>query len=118
VIAGHTPPEISIDERIVVAALPEEIDLSNARGIGAMVLAAVPNDAIAVVLDLSRTTYLDSSGVHLIFDLADRVGARQQRVVLSVPEHAHVRRVLELVDVGVVAPIEPTLEAAKERARG
>ncbi|MDQ3934028.1 MAG: STAS domain-containing protein [Actinomycetota bacterium] len=117
-IAGSTPPQITLDDQVVVAALPEEIDLANARGIGSIVAAAVPNDAVAVVLDLSGTSYLDSSGVHLIFDLADRLLARQQRLVLAVPETSHVRRVLELVDVGVVAPMEADLVAAKRRARG
>ena len=118
-IAGSTPPQITIDDDgVVVAALPEEIDLANARGITSMVEAAVPNEAVGVVLDLSGTTYLDSSGVHLIFDLADRLGARQQRLVLAVPPTSHVRRVLELVDVTVVAPMEPDLAAAKATARG
>ena len=117
-IAGSTPPEITVDRDVVVATLPEEIDLSNARPIGSIVAAAVPNDAVGVVLDLSRTTYLDSSGVHVVFDLADRVGARQQTLVLAVPPHSNVRRVLELVDVTVVAPMEDDVAAAKERARG
>jgi len=116
-IAGSTPPHITVDDRVVVAALPEEIDLANARGITAMISAAVPNDAVGVVLDLSGTTYLDSSGVHLVFDLADRLQARQQALVLAVPEVSNVRRVLELVDVSVVAPMETDLPAAKERAR-
>ena len=117
-IAGSTPPQITIDDGVVVAALPEEIDLANARGIGSIVAAAVPNEAVGVVLDLSGTTYLDSSGVHLVFDLADRLGARQQRLVLAVPETSNVRRVLELVDVGVVAPMEADLATAKQLARG
>jgi anti-anti-sigma factor len=116
-IAGSTPPQITVDDGIVVAALPEEIDLANARGITSMVSAAVPNEAVGVVLDLSGTTYLDSSGVHLVFDLADRLQARQQTLVLAVPESSNVRRVLELVDVTVVAAMEPDLAAAKERAR-
>lgn len=118
-IAGSTPPQITIDDDgVVIAALPEEIDLANARGITSIVAGAVPNEAVGVVLDLSGTTYLDSSGVHLIFDLADRLGARQQRLVLAVPETSNVRRVLELVDVTVVAPMEPDLARAKEIARG
>ncbi|HEX8054067.1 MAG TPA: STAS domain-containing protein [Thermoleophilaceae bacterium] len=117
-IAGSTPPQITIDEGVVIAALPDEIDLANARGITSMVSAAVPNEAVGVVLDLSGTTYLDSSGVHLIFDLADRLGARQQRLVLAVPETSNVRRVLELVDVTVVAAMVPELARAKELARG
>ena len=117
-IAGSSPPTIAIDDDgIVVAGLPEEIDLANARGIGSIVAAAVPNDAVGVVLDLSGTTYLDSSGVHLIFDLAERLRARQQRLVLAVPDPSNVRRVLELVDVTVVAPMESDLATAKELAR-
>jgi anti-anti-sigma factor len=118
VIAGSTPPHITVDDGVVIAALPEEIDLANARAITAMVAAAVPNEAVGVVLDLSGTTYLDSSGVHLVFDLADRLSVRQQSLVLAVPESSNVRRVLELVDVTVVAPMLPELAAAKERARG
>jgi anti-anti-sigma factor len=118
VIAGSTPPHITVDDGVVVAALPDEIDLANARPMTAMVAGAVPNDAIGLVLDLTGTTYLDSSGVHLIFDLADRLGARQQTLVLAVPESSHIRRVLELVDVTVVAPMESELAAAKARARG
>lgn len=117
-IAGSTPPHITLDDDVVVAALPEEIDLANARGITSMVAAAVPNEAVGVVLDLSATTYLDSSGVHLVFDLADRLAARQQTLVLAVPEHSNVRRVLELVDVSVVAPMVVGVAPAKERARG
>ncbi|MEA2473486.1 MAG: hypothetical protein QOE06_1401 [Thermoleophilaceae bacterium] len=107
-----------MDDRVVIAALPEEIDLANARGIASIVAAAVPNDAVGLVLDLTATTYLDSSGVHLVFDLAARLMARQQTLALAVPETSNVRRVLELVDVTVVAPMEPDLAAAKERARG
>ena len=117
-IAGSTPPHITVDDGVVVAALPDEIDLANARGIASIVAGAVPNDAVGVVLDLTGTTYLDSSGVHLVFDLADRLTARQQRLVLAVPELSNIRRVLELVDVTVVAPIESDLAAAKQLARG
>ena len=117
-IAGANPPHFTVDDRVVIAALPEEIDLANARGLTSMVAAAVPNEAVGVVLDLSGTTYLDSSGVHLVFDLADRLAARQQKLVLAVPEVSNVRRVLEMVDVTVVAPMETDLATAKERVRG
>ena len=116
-IAGSTPPQIIVDEGVVIAGLPEEIDLANARGLTSLVAAAVPNEAVGVVLDLSATTYLDSSGVHLVFDLADRLAARQQTLVLAVPETSNVRRVLELVDVTVVAPMESDVASAKARAR-
>jgi anti-anti-sigma factor len=77
----------------------------------------VPNDAAGVVLDLSDTTYLDSSGVHLVFDLAERLSSRQQRLVLTLPEGSRIRRVLDLVNVQAALPIELTVDAATTTAR-
>jgi anti-anti-sigma factor len=98
---------------VVVARLVGEIDLSNAPAIASLVTGAVPNDAAGVVLDLSATTYLDSSGVHLIFQLAERLTDRQQRLALAIPEGSRVRRVLDLVNVSARVPVTPTVEEAK-----
>jgi anti-anti-sigma factor len=100
--------DITTEGDVVVARLRGEIDLANARAIGSLVTGAVPNEAAGVVLDLSDVTYLDSSGVHLVFDLSERVAARQQRLALVVPENARIRRVLDLVNVGAVLPVTAT----------
>jgi anti-anti-sigma factor len=109
--------DIRTEEGVVIARLVGEIDLANARAIGSLVAGAVPNDADGVVLDLSDTTYLDSSGVHLVFDLNERLRERQQRLVLAIPEGSRVRRVLDLVNVGAVVPVTVELEDAKAAAR-
>jgi anti-anti-sigma factor len=109
--------DVRTEDDIVIARLVGEIDLSNARSIGSLVAGAVPNDAAGVVLDLSETTYLDSSGVHLVFNLAERLSDRQQRLVLVVPEASRIRRVLDLVNVEATVPVERTLEAAASAAR-
>jgi anti-anti-sigma factor len=111
------PLQIRSEGNTVIAHLRGEIDLSNAKMVVGEIASAVENDAAGVVLDLSEVTYLDSSGVHLVFDLHERLTGRQQRLVLSLPEGSRIGRVLELVNVGAVVAIEPTVEAAVERVR-
>jgi anti-anti-sigma factor len=109
--------DIWTDGNVVIARPSGEIDLANARAIGSLITGAVPNDASGVVLDLSDTTYLDSSGVHLVFDLAERLSGRQQRLALVVPEGARIRRVLDLVNVRATVPVELDVESAVAAAR-
>jgi anti-anti-sigma factor len=116
-VIGEDPLDISTRDDIVVAALSGEIDLSNARPLGPRIAAAVPNEAAGVVLDLTATTYLDSSGLHVVFDLASRLTSRQQRLAIALPEDSRVRRVLDLVDVESVAPVRPTVDEALEAVR-
>ena len=51
------------------------------------------------MLDLSETDYLDSSGVRLIFELAERLGSRGQKLELVVPDDSVIKRVLVLTEV-------------------
>ena len=110
--------DVRTEDGVVIARLIGEIDLSNARPIGSLVAGAVPNDAAGVVLDLTDTTYLDSSGVHLVFDLAERLSSRQQRLALAVPDGARIRRVLDLVNMKASVPVEVTVDAAATAVRG
>ena len=96
---------------VVLAHVRGEVDLSNAPSVRERLLGAVPNSAVALILDLSRTDYLDSSGVGLIFELADRLGSRGQKLELVVPDEAVIRRVLELTEVEQVAPIFTSVDA-------
>jgi len=111
------PLDISAEGDIVVAALRGDIDLSNAKMIANSIGEAVPNDAAGVVLDLGAVTYLDSSGVHLVFDLNERLAGRQQRLAIALPEGSRISRVLDLVNVGAVVPMETTVDAALGRVR-
>jgi anti-anti-sigma factor len=110
---------LSTEQRdgVVVAHVRGEIDLANAPKLGRALIRAIPNDAVGVVIDLSDTTYLDSSGVSLVFELAERVQARQQQLRVALPEDAPLRRVLRVVSLESVVPIAASVDAAADEIR-
>ena len=104
-------------EDVVVARLTGEIDLSNATDIADQLGAGVPNSALGLVVDLTATSYLDSSGVHLLFDLGERLARRQQQLRVVVPADAPIRRVLRIVNLDDSVPLLATVEEAEASIR-
>jgi anti-anti-sigma factor len=109
-----TLAEIAVERRdsTVIARLRGEVDMTNAGFVRDELLGAVPNDVLALVLDLEGCRYLDSAAIEVIFDLSRRLGRRRQELRLVVPDSSPLGRVLTLTDVGSVAPLHATLEAA------
>jgi anti-anti-sigma factor len=103
---------IDFDERegVIVASVEGEIDSSNAADLRLALADRLPSASSALVLDLSAVTYLDSSGIQLLFDLGRRLAARRQSMRLVVPPDAPMRRVLELCAVEAVAPMDAELD--------
>src|SRR4051812_2654590 len=98
--------------RALVVRIEGEVDLSNAEQIRDGVATAVPPDAVGVALDLTATTYLDSTGIRLLFDLAQRLHTRRQQLVLVVTDEALVRRVILLTKLDDAVPLHETLDDA------
>lgn len=92
-----------------VVRISGEMDLSNVDAVMDAIAVAVPGDASQVVLDLSDMAYLDSSGIAMLFRLAERLGHRRQEVRLVVPADAPVRAVLELTRVDTVMQMGESL---------
>jgi anti-anti-sigma factor len=103
---------------IPVAAVEGEVDIANVVHLRAQIVQAVPNSAPGMVLDLSQTAYLDSRGVHLILELADRMATSQQELRVVVPPGAMIRRVLELTHVDGAVPLDSSVDAALAHFRG
>ena len=108
-IAGF---EVEQRDGILIAQIDGEIDSSNAAEFRLALSERLPSASSALVLDLTEVTYLDSSGIHLLFELGRRLAARRQALRLVVPESSPMRRVLELCAVDAVAPMDPELEAS------
>jgi anti-anti-sigma factor len=99
-------------DEVLIAFVEGEIDSSNAAELRLALSERLPSASSALVLDLSQATYLDSSGIHLLFDLGRRLAARRQALRLVVPDAAPMRRVLELCAVDSVAPMDRDLDTA------
>jgi anti-anti-sigma factor len=86
--------------------------MTNAAFVRDELLAAVPNDALTLIVDLAGCRYLDSAAIEVIFDLARRLARRRQELRLVVPESSPLGRVLTLTDVNSVAPVHASLDSA------
>lgn len=95
-----------------VVTVVGEVDLSNAKAVFDRVMALVRPEATLVVLDLSPTDYLDSSGIALIFRLAERLRVGRQELRLVVPTAAAIRAVLDITAVDHVVPVHASLAEA------
>jgi anti-anti-sigma factor len=87
-----------------VAYVHGEIDISNTEEISKALEAATEGRRRRCFVDLSHTTYLDSSGIRILFALAARLRTRRQELHVIVPENAPTRRVLELTDLPRMIP--------------
>ena len=103
---------VEIREGVPVVTVSGEIDIVNAAEVGGQLFNAAPNSAAGLILDLSAVTYLDSRGVHLLFELANRLRTRHQQLHLVVPPRAMIRRVLVLTHIDSIMLLHPSGEDA------
>ncbi|MFL5868152.1 MAG: STAS domain-containing protein [Thermoleophilaceae bacterium] len=109
-----TSAEIAVERRdaAIVARLSGEVDMTNSQYVGNELASSVPNEAATLVVDLSQARYLDSAAIELLFDLARRLRRRRQALRLVLPPTSPLKRVLELTEIGAVAPVHESLDEA------
>ena len=109
-----SPAEIVLDRRdgSIVARLNGEVDMSNAAYVRDQLLASIPNDALALVLDITACRYLDSAAFEVLCDVSRRLGRRRQELRLVMPPESPLRRVIELTEVHTAAPVYESLDEA------
>jgi anti-anti-sigma factor len=106
--------DIEFDHRdsLGIARLRGDVDITQASALREKLLAAVRNDDVGLVIDLTDARYVDSVGVSLLFELAERLSGRQMRFAVVVPQEGLVERVLTIVDLKSVAEVHEDLGAA------
>ncbi len=95
-----------------IARLSGDVDITQAGMLREQLLGAVRNDDVGLVVDLTDASYLDSVGVSVLFELAERLEDRQIRFGVVVPQGGLVERVLTIVDLDSVAEVHSELNAA------
>jgi anti-anti-sigma factor len=97
---------------VKLAHVAGEVDASNVDDLTTQLLDSVSNDSRALVLDLTETSYIDSSGISLIFDAAARMKNRRQQMRLVVSPKSFVGEVLAAVSMAESVPIDPEVGQA------
>jgi RNA polymerase sigma-70 factor (sigma-E family) len=101
-----------------VAALPDEIDLVNAPEIRDRLCAVIDSAAPGLIVDMSATTFCDSTGLAVLLRAYRRAQARGVWLRLVVP-HPHVRKMVRLVSLDGLIPVHTSVaEAVATAHRG
>ena len=103
---------------VVVASIAGEVDQSNASALLGALASAVPNSATGLVIDCTDLMYIDSAGVYLLFTLAKRLGAHQQRLAVAVAAGSHVEQVVHLTHLQQLVGVFATRDEAVESLAG
>jgi len=96
---------------VPVVAAPAEIDITTAEQLGAVLLQAA-GAGQPVVVDMTRTRFCDSAGIHAVLRARKRAVADDGEVRLVVPADGAVCRVLALTGLDRLIPCFPSLESA------
>jgi anti-anti-sigma factor len=110
----NAEPYLRVADRgsVPVAHIEGELDMSSAPALRNRLLDAVENQDLGLVVDLSDTTYVDSAGLNLLFELAERLATRQVAFAVVYPEGGIVERVFGLVDISSVASVHHSVDSA------
>jgi anti-anti-sigma factor len=112
--------DIQDHEGVHVAALTGEVDISNVEELSRR-LSALPNFAHGLVIDLRLVSYMDSTGISMLHDLAARLRERSQQLIIVCPQGSPPRRVLELTGLitrtTVVDDLPPAVQALRHVAQ-
>ena len=102
---------------VPLASVEGEIDIANASELRDELFATLSNQPPGLIVDLSGVTYLDSRGVHVLLELAERMKVRHQELRLVVPDTALIKRVLQLTHLDQIVPVHPTVDDAAAQIR-
>ena len=105
-------------ERCFVARVQGEIDASNAVALRRDIVAAIPNTAPGLVVELSEVEYIDSSGIRMLFVLHGQLEQRRQRLRAVVPDTTPIKHVLDTLGVGTLIPMDAEVSTALAQLGG
>ena len=108
--------ELRLHGDVLVAAIDGEIDASNTAEIAQQLRSPLTNRSMALVVDLSPTSYLDSAGINLLFELGADLAERQQQLHLVVPPAAPMAHAIAITGLDAAIPTHPDLPTALRAA--
>lgn len=95
-----------------IAHIEGEIDASNIAWVEGRLRALLTNRSEALTVDLSETTYIDSTGIALLFRLASSLSEHQQRLQIVVRDPSPIKRMVTLTGLDRTVTAYTDLDAA------
>jgi anti-anti-sigma factor len=108
--------EIERYDQVVVAVLSGEVDMSNATTVRQRIAEFVTPDDRALIIDLSSLSFIDSAGLHAVFELDTMLRERRQRLLVSIRGGSQVERTVDLVGIPDTISVHSDRDAALEAA--
>jgi anti-anti-sigma factor len=109
--------DLERDGLVVVATLSGEIDMGNADSVRLRIAEFVRPSDDALVMDVSSLSFIDSSGLHAIGDLAAVLREQRQQLLLYVPHGNPIELTLQIIGVPRSVSVYHDREAAIAGAR-
>jgi anti-sigma B factor antagonist len=109
---GRFPYEVA--SGVPVVAAPEEIDITNAPDLRSALLEAAADGHETLVLDMAKTRFCDSSGIHTLLAVHKRAQSEGGELLLVIPDPLALR-VFAITGVDRVIPNVTSLEDAVAR---
>ncbi len=86
-------------DAVLIVDVRGEIDMSNADALRAALERRIGESMAGTVLDLSEIGYIDSTGIQFIFQVAERLHERGQRLAVVLPDGSPAREALRYAGV-------------------
>lgn len=100
---------------LVIAALEDEVDLFTSEKVREAGERLLDGGCRCLVVDTSRLTYIDSSGITALLALWQRLYQRQGALIMVIPD-GHVKRRMRILGLDSVISITATLQQAIAQA--
>ncbi|HEX2468437.1 MAG TPA: STAS domain-containing protein [Solirubrobacterales bacterium] len=116
--------EVSVSEDGQVHAVAGELCLSTVELLREPLFESIVSRSDSIVVDLTRCTFIDSSGLEVLARASWRLGADRGRELVVVSPRGPVRRILDLTGMDHILTVldsrdqAPRPPAARTRARG
>ena len=104
--------ELEAVDGVPVAHLSGEIDRTNSAELGERMADAISAEGGGLVVDFTKLTFIDSTGMRMLFELAAELKRRGQALRVVVPEGAHLGEILDTVGLYQAAGRDHTVGEA------
>jgi anti-anti-sigma factor len=108
---------IEREDKIVVAVLTGEVDLSNAASVRQQIAESVTPDDDALLVDLSELSFIDSAGLHTLVELGTVLVERRQQLLWCISHGSPIARAIEIIGLSRSVSIHYDRGEAMEAAR-